>query len=611
MALEDYGAQAVERETRATKRQLVARSALRAVPLNIVNALLLSVLFIGHVDPLFHAGWFSLICVATLLRLGAMWRAHRQDRAPSDGELNAYVVLSALVGVGWGVTPFVIGPDAPAMVNAAVAMTIAGMSAGAAMTSASEHRVVLAYTIPALGLWAISTGLWGGWQGLLVAVMLIGFFVAMNALTRTYNATLTEAVQANAALKESRRHTEAQAAAMSRLAEHNDKAARRAEEQARSNAAVLANMSHELRAPLNGVLGMAQLLEESELSEDQAAMVAKVRHSGETLTKLLSDVMDVSRIEAGRLELALGDVTARSLASNTRKRFAEAAREKGLAFEVQVSGDADQAVRADEARLMQLASVFIGNAVRFTDEGGVTAAFTTRAGMGGKSVLRLEVRDTGCGVPESARAHLFDALSADKMDRNIREAGTGLGLHLAKRLVSLMDGEVGYRPAETGSGSVFWFEVQLKQSQKNDCYADGEHFTLDTRRLRMLVAEADPARRSVMLGYLKSFNCAVTCVPSREELVEALGAAAYDAVVLGLELSDAEPEDAGRAVRSIPSTAAVTPIVRLAADLDAPVKAGLSEVLVRAPLAADRLLEALHQCLENDPAAAANLRRIA
>ncbi len=263
MALEDYGAQAVERETRATKRQLVARSALRAVPLNIVNALLLSILFIGHVDPVFHAGWFALICVATLLRLGAMWRAHRQDRPPSDGELNAYVVLSGLVGVGWGVTPFVIGPDAPAMVNAAVAMTIAGMSAGAAMTSASEHRVVLAYTVPALGLWAISTGLWGGWQGIVVAVMLIGFFVAMNALTRTYNATLTEAVQANAALKESRRHTEAQAAAMSRLADHNDKAARRAEEQARANAAVLANMSHELRAPLNGVLGMAQLLEES------------------------------------------------------------------------------------------------------------------------------------------------------------------------------------------------------------------------------------------------------------------------------------------------------------------------------------------------------------
>ena len=611
MGLEDYGAQAVERETRATKRQLVARSALRAVPLNIVNALLLSVLFIGHVDPVMHAGWVTVICAATLLRLGAMWRANREDRAPSDGELNAYVVLSGLVGLGWGATPFVIGPDAPAMVNAAVAMTIAGMSAGAAMTSASEHRVVLAYTIPALGLWAISTVLWGGWQGIVVAVMLLGFFVAMNALTRTYNSTLTEAVRANAALKDSRRHTEAQAAAMSRLADHNDKAARRAEEQARANAAVLANMSHELRAPLNGVLGMAQLLDESGLNADQAGMVARVRESGETLTRLLSDVMDVARIEAGRLELALEDVTARTLASQTRKRFSAQARDKNLALEVQVSGDADQAVRADGERLLQLASVFIGNAIRFTESGGVTAAFTTRPDAGGKSVLRMEVRDTGCGVPESARDTLFDALSADKMDHSIREAGTGLGLHLAKRLVSLMDGEVGYRPADSGSGSIFWFEVRLKASHKNDKYADGEQLTLDTRRLRMLVVEADPARRSVMLGYLKSFNCATTCVPSREELLEALGAAAYDAVVLGLQIADSEPEEAARSVRAAPSTAAVTPIVRLCAELETPVSQGVSEVLVRAPLAADPLLEALHLALEADPAAAASLRRVA
>ncbi len=611
MGLEDFGAQAIERQTRETKRQLVARSALRAAPLNIVNAILLSVLFIGHVDPVWHGSWFALITGATLLRLATMWRAHRQDRAPSGTELNAYVVMSAAVGVGWGVTPFVIGPDAPAMTNAAVAMTIAGMSAGAAMTSASEHRVVLAYTIPALGLWAITTGLWGGWQGILVAVMLIGFFAAMNALTRTYNATLTEAVRANAALEESRRHTEAQAAAMSRLAEHNDKAARRAEDQARANAAVLADMSHELRAPLNGVLGMAQLLEESDISEEHAGMVARVRESGETLTRLLSDVMDVARIEAGRLELQLEDVTARSLAARARKVFAQQARDKGLAFEVQVSGVADQAVRADEDRVMQLASIFIGNAIRFTERGGVTAAFTTQPDMGGKSVLRLEVRDTGTGVPETARDKLFDAMSADKMDRNIREAGTGLGLHLAKRLVSLMDGEVGYRPADTGAGSVFWFEVRLKDSQKHDRYADGEQFTLESRRLRMLVAEADPARRSVMLGYLKSFNCVVTCVPSRGELVEALGAAAYDAIVLGLELSDGETEDAARAVRAIPSTAAVTPIVRLAHQLETPVEQGLSEVLVRSPLAADPLLEALHMSLAEDPAAAASLRRIA
>ena len=611
MALEDHGAQAVNRETRDTKRLLVARSALRAVPLNIINVGFLSLLFLGHVEPVLHASWAALIAAAALLRLGVMWRAMRADRAPSDTELNAYVFMSALVGVGWGLTPFIVGPDAPLMVGAAVAMTIAGMSAGAAMTSASENRVVLAYTIPALGLWALSAGMSGTWQGGVVVVMLIGFFVAMNALTRTYASTLSDAVEAHAALKESRRHTEAQAAAMSRLADHNDKAARRAEEQARSNAAVLANMSHELRTPLNGVLGMAQLLEDANLTEDQRRLVMQVRQSGETLNERLGDVLDVARIEAGRLELVLEDVTARSLASRVRKAFGERARKAGLSLEVQVSGAADQPLRADGERLMQLSSIFMSNALKFTQEGGVVASVTTRPDAGGRAVLRLEVRDTGHGVPESARTHLFDAMSADRMDRSIREAGTGLGLHLAKRLAGLMEGEVSYQPAETGTGSIFLFEVRLKESHKHDKYADGEHMTLDTRRLRMMVAECDPARRSVMLGYLKSFNCEVTCVPSREELFEGLGAAAYDAVILGLSLSDSDPGEAVRGVRGLPSTAAVTPMVRLINDLDVPVKAGVDEVLVRAPLAAEPLLEALHCALEADPGATASLRRIA
>ncbi|MFP4517928.1 MAG: ATP-binding protein [Oceanicaulis sp.] len=609
MGFEKNEAVAVEAETRRTKRLLVARSSLRAVPLNIVNAALLSVLFFGHVDPVAHGAWFAVLCLAALLRLGAMWRARRADRVPTDGEMSGYVLLSGVVGVCWGVTPFLLGPDTPSIASHAVAMVIAGMAAGAAMTSAAEHRVVLAYTVPALGLWAVSLMLTGMWQGLLVAVMLGGFFLAMNSLTLAYSRSLSDAVKANVALDEARRHTEAQAAAMSRLAEHNDKAARRAEEQARASAAVLANMSHELRAPLNGVLGMAQLLEESAGGADQRRMALRIRDSGEQLNRLLTDVLDVSRIEAGRLELELEDVTARSLADRVRAKFESEARAKSLAFEVQVSGEADMALRADEERLMQLARVFIGNAIRFTDKGGVTAAFTTQIGRDGAARLRLCVRDTGCGVPETARAHLFDALSSDRMDSAIREAGTGLGLHLAKRLAQLMDGEVGYKPA--GSGSEFWVEVGLKASRKSDKYADGEQLTVEARRLRMLVAESDPARRSVLLGYLKSFNCVVTCASAGEEMVEAMDAAAYDAVVIGLEVGGRDAEDAGAEIRSLASTAAMTPVLRLSRDIDKPVQAGAMETLVRAPVSADALLEGLNMALASDPAAQANLRRTA
>lgn len=321
MGFEAKGVDKIAQETRNTKRLLVARSSVRAVPFNIINAALLSVIFFGHVDPIAHTSWFALICVAAFLRLVSMWRAMRADRVPTDMELHAYVVLSACVGVGWGLTPFLLTPDAPAMLSHAIAMVIAGMAAGAAMTAASEHRVVMAYTLPALGLWGLSIALTGGWQSAVVGLLLIGFFIAMNTLTRTYAGTLSEAVTATAELKEARKQTEAQAKAMSLLAEQNDVAARRAEDQARANASVLANMSHELRTPLNGMLGMTQLLQESGLTPDQMRLAARARESAETLTRLLGDVLDVARIEAGRLDLQLDDVTAEDLAHSTRRHF--------------------------------------------------------------------------------------------------------------------------------------------------------------------------------------------------------------------------------------------------------------------------------------------------
>jgi CheY-like chemotaxis protein len=319
----------------------------------------------------------------------------------------------------------------------------------------------------------------------------------------------------------------------------------------------------------------------------------------------------VARIEAGRLDLELGDVTAQSLAQSTLKAFEADARNKGLAFEVQICGEGDRALRADASRLKQLTQVFVGNALRFTSEGGVTASFQTKIEAGDKARLRVEVRDTGGGVPESARAHLFDALAADKMDSNIRESGAGLGLHLAKRLAGLMNGSVGYEPGASGVGSVFWFEVGLKASQKSDKYADGEQMTLDARRLRLLVGENNAARRSVLLGYLNSFNCEVTCAPSAGELTEALSAAAYDAVVIGLSLDDCDPEDAAGDIRSLPSTAAMTPVVRLDTELEEAVARGALETLLRAPVTADSLLDALRAALDSDPAAVATLRKIA
>jgi len=241
----------------------------------------------------------------------------------------------------------------------------------------------------------------------------------------------------------------------------------------------------------------------------------------------------------------------------------------------------------------------------------VTIRLSAGEASNASSSLRVEVCDTGSGVPESSREQLFIAMGRDTIDPNIKQAGTGLGLHLVRKLAEMMHGDVGYAPAEDGTGSIFWFEVKLRHSAKADRFADGEQMSVSSRRLRVLVGESEPALRSVLLGYLKSFNCVVTCSSNGSELLDALSASAYDAVILGHELTDTAPEDAAADVRALPSTAAMTPVLRLVEGLDTPLRVNAMETLIRSPVTAEVLMEGLKQALANDPIANAQLYRIA
>ena len=601
----------ITQRMRQAQYELVSKSALRAVPLNIVNALLLTAILHPYVNTLSLWIWAGLLCVGPFVRFSAMLRARRADRAPTETEMYLYIGLSAVVGLAWGATPHLLSSNTPTLVSQIVGLVIAGMAAGAVLTSAGERRVIFAYAAPSLTLWAIALIRIDVSTGVIGAVMIAGFLLGIAMLAKTYANTLLESVAANLALEEANKKTLEQASALARLAEHNDQAARKAEETARSSAVMLANMSHELRSPLNGVLGMGQLLDKTRLSDEQSLMVARLLESGEKLEGLINTVLEVSRIDAGRMELVVEDITASDLADRLRREHAPHAAAKNISLDVTFEGEGGRALRADGGRLMHMCRILVGNAIRFTDEGGVTIRLTMPENHQGLSTLRIAVEDTGSGVPESSREQLFSAMGKDAIDENIKQAGTGLGLHLVRKLAEMMHGEAGYQPAEDGTGSVFWFEVKLRHSIKADRFADGEQMSVSSRRLRILVGESDPALRSVLLGYLKSFNCVVTCSGSSVELVDELGASAYDAVILGQELEDGEAEDASADVRALPSTAAMTPIVRLVPDLDAPLRVNAMETQVRSPVTAELLMDGLKQALANDPIANAQLYRIA
>ena len=604
-------AEEIARRTGEARRSLIAKSALTAVPINIINAAVLGGFLFPSVDTVLLSAWFAAMCMLSVARLIALSPARRTGEPPSALTINIYAMLSMGVGALWGASLFLLPVGAePVAVMAAVVM-IAGMSAGAALTAAAIPRLTVAYTFPALSLLALYFVLQGGIGYYMLAGTTTVFFVIMNRLAGLYSSTLRDAVTANVHLEEARRESEGQSLALSRLADRHEAAARAAESQRASSAALMANMSHELGAPLNGVLAMSELLDETELGDEQRQLLARLRAAGRDLNRHIGDILDVSRIDAGRLDLVLDDASARNVGEAAERFMAPLARDKGLAFDVRYEGDADTVLRLDRARLEQMIQTLLSNAVRFTDAGGVTLTLSSCVNDNGQARLRVVVRDTGCGVPQSARENLFNAFTAADPDVSVLLAGTGLGLLLISKLAALMNGEAGYDPSEDEVGSVFWFEVGARASERADRFSSGERVSLSNRRLRVLVAENEGARASVLLGYLKAMNCVVTCVQDGSGLTDSLGAAAYDAVIIGLSLADGEPEDAASDVRTLASTASLTPIVRLASDLDMSVCSAGQETLLRAPVTADTVLEAMTLALSEDQVALASLRRTA
>ena len=226
----------------------------------------------------------------------------------------------------------------------------------------------------------------------------------------------------------------------------------------------LAHMSHELRTPLNAILGYAQILRACELSNRQNVAARTIQQSGEHLLALISDILDLSRIEAGKLELDPQPIELRGIVRGVADMIAVRAQEKGLAFDWQIAPDVPHNVIADGKALRQVLLNLIGNAVKFTPAGSVSLAVSVVSNQGEQVTLRFEVRDTGPGIAADKQDLIFQPF--EQADAAARQAGgTGLGLTISRRIVERMEGRLLVESAP-GAGSLFWFEIQVPISSQ-------------------------------------------------------------------------------------------------------------------------------------------------